>query len=104
MEKKGPLEKKLIEVPAPEDALRTQLETDDDACLGCGNCVIVCPVNAFDNRELAAGYLYDMDEKAILGVKNGKISVVNQERCGGDGTCALICPVDAIRLVKKEVE
>jgi len=45
-----------------------------------------------------------MDEKAILGVKNGKISVVNQERCGGDGTCALICPVNAIRLVKKEVE
>ena len=104
MEKKGPIEKKLLEIPAPEALLRTRLETDEAACLGCGNCVIVCPVNALDNRELAAGYLYDMDEKALLGVKNGIISVVNQDLCGADGACALICPVNAIWLVKKEVE
>ncbi|MCQ1534642.1 4Fe-4S dicluster domain-containing protein [Methanosarcina sp. KYL-1] len=104
MEKKGPLEKKLLEASVPEALLRTCLETDEAACLGCGNCVIVCPVNALENRELAAGHLNNMDEKALLEVRNGKISVVNQERCGGDGTCALICPVDAIRLVKREVE
>nr|WP_269848695.1 4Fe-4S dicluster domain-containing protein [Methanosarcina horonobensis] len=101
VEKKGPLEKKLLEVPVPEALLRTRLETDDAACLGCGNCVIVCPVNALDSRELASGYLNDMDEKALLEVRNGKVSVVNQERCGADGACALICPVNAIWLVKK---
>ncbi len=104
MEKKGALEKKLVEAPVPEALLRTRLETDDSACLGCGNCVIVCPVNALGDRELAAGHLNNLDEKAILEVKDGKVGVVDQELCGGDGTCALICPVDAIRLVKREVE
>jgi 4Fe-4S ferredoxin len=104
VEKKSILEKKLLEVPAPEALLRTCLETDENACLGCGNCVIVCPVNALNSRELASGYLNDMDEKALLEVKNGNISVVNQEVCGADGACALICPVNAIWLVKREVK
>ena len=104
VEKKGLLEKKILEAPVPEALLRTCLETDETACLGCGNCVIVCPVNALNNRELAAGYLNDMDEKALLGVKNGIISVVNQDLCGGEGACALICPVNAIWLVKREVK
>ena len=104
VEKKGPLEKKILEAPVPEALLRTCLETDEAACLGCGNCVIVCPVNALNNRELAAGYLNDMNEKAFLGVKNGIISVVNQYLCGEEGVCALICPVNAIWLVKREVK
>jgi len=104
VEKKGILEKKILEAPVPEALLRTCLETDEAACLGCGNCVIVCPVNALNNRELAAGYLNDMDEKALLEVKNGKISVVDQDCCGADGACAMICPVNAIWLVKREVK
>jgi 4Fe-4S ferredoxin len=104
VEKKGILEKKILEAPVPEALLRTCLETDETACLGCGNCVIVCPVNALNNRELAAGHLNDMDEKALLEVKDGKISVVNQDLCGADGACAMICPVNAIWLVKREVE
>lgn len=104
MEKKGILEKKLLEVPVPETLLRTCLETDEAACLGCGNCVIVCPVNALNDIELAAGHLNNMDEKALLEVKNGKISVVDQDRCGADGACAMICPVNAIWLVKREVK
>jgi 4Fe-4S ferredoxin len=104
VEKKSVLEKKILEVPVPEALLRTCLETDENACLGCGNCVIVCPVNSLNSHELAAGYLNDMDEKTLLEVKNGRISVVDQDCCGADGACALICPVDAIRLVKREVE
>jgi 4Fe-4S ferredoxin len=104
VEKKSLLEKKLLEAPVPAALLRTFLETDEAACLGCGNCVIVCPVNALNNRELAAGYLNEMDEKALLEVKNGRISVVNQNLCGGDGACAMICPVNAIWLVEREVK
>jgi len=104
VEKKGLLEKKILEAPVPAALLRTCLKTDEAACLGCGNCVIVCPVNALNNRELAAGYLNDMDKKALLEVKNGIISVVNLDLCGGDGACAMICPVNAIWLVKREVK
>jgi 4Fe-4S ferredoxin len=102
VEKKGPLEKKLLETPAAEAKLRSCLETDIAACLGCGNCVIVCPVNAVADKELAAGYLNNLEEKAILEVRNGRIAVVDQERCGGDATCAMICPVDAISLVRRD--
>ncbi len=104
VEKKSVLEKKVLEIPVPDAIPRTCLETDEDACLGCGNCVIVCPVNALYSRELAAGYLNDMDKKALLEVKDGKISVVNQDLCGADGACAMICPVDAIKLVKRKVK
>ncbi|MDD3043176.1 MAG: 4Fe-4S binding protein [Methanosarcinaceae archaeon] len=104
MQKKGPLEKKLLEAPVPKAVLRTSLETDEAACLGCGNCVIVCPVNAAEDRELAAGHLNNLENKAILEVRNGRIGIVDQTRCGGDGTCALICPVNAIKLVRREVE
>ena len=104
VEKKSVLEKKVLEVPVPDATLRTCLETDENACLGCGNCVIVCPVNALYSRELAAGYLNDIDKKALLEVKDGKISVVDQDLCGADGACAMICPVDAIKLVKRKVE
>lgn len=104
VEKRTVLEKKLLETPVSKAMLRTCLETDEAACLGCGNCVIVCPVNALSDRELAAGHLNNMDEKALLGIKDGKISVINQDICGGDGTCAFICPVNAIRLVIREVE
>jgi 4Fe-4S ferredoxin len=104
VEKKSVLEKKLLDAPVPDASLRTRLETDETACLGCGNCVIVCPVNALNNRELAAGYLNDMDEKTLLEVKNGRISIVDQDCCGADGACAMICPVNAIWLVKREVK
>lgn len=102
MQKKGPLEKKLLGVSAPEAVRRTKLEIDRSACLGCGNCVIACPVNAVEDEELAAGHLNNLEAKALLEIKDGRLEVLDQTRCGGDATCALICPVDAIRLVRRE--
>jgi len=61
-------------------------------------------VNSLNNLELAVGYLNDMDEKSFIEVKNGEISILNQELCGTDGGCALICPANAIKLVKREVK
>jgi MinD superfamily P-loop ATPase len=45
-----------------------------------------------------------MDEKSLIEVKNGRISILNQDLCGADGACALICTVNAIKLAKRKVK
>ena len=102
MRGKGAFEKKLAN-PAPRPTLTSILETDDEACLGCGNCVIVCPVNALSDPYLAAGHLNELDEKTLLEVEDGAVRVVDQGVCGSCATCSMICPVDAIWLLRREV-
>ncbi len=101
MKKKG-LEKRILG-RAPRPTLTSTLMTDRDACLGCGNCVIVCPVNAISDPYLAAGHLNELDKKPLLEVVNGAVVVVNQETCGSCATCSLICPTEAIWLERREV-
>ncbi|MHC1593150.1 MAG: 4Fe-4S binding protein [Methermicoccaceae archaeon] len=103
MKRKKAFEKKLVDVLPERPTLTSVIRTDEDACLGCGNCVIACPVNALSDSHLAAGQLHELDSKPMLEVKNGTVKVVDQTMCGSDATCALICPVDAIWLEKKEV-
>jgi 4Fe-4S ferredoxin len=103
MKKKQIFEKKLVGQPTPRPVLTSTLITDEAACRGCGNCVIVCPVNAFSDPYLAAGHLNEIDGKPLLEVENGIVNVVNQEVCGACATCSLICPTNAIRLEKREV-
>lgn len=50
-------------------------------CIGCGACARACP------------------EGDVLGVFNGKASLVNPQRCIGHGLCAEACPVGAIQIV-----
>ncbi len=102
MKGKKALEKKL-RAPAAKPTLDSVLKTNEDACLGCGNCVIACPVNALSDPYLAAGHLNELDEKPLLEVLNGTVRVVNQEVCGSCATCSMICPVQAIWLEKREV-
>ncbi len=100
--KKKQVFEKMISGPAPRPTLTSTLKTDQKACLGCGNCVIVCPVNALSDPYLAAGHLNELDSKPLLEVENGTISIVNQEACGSCATCSMICPVEAIWLEKRE--
>lgn len=53
---------------------------DIDSCLGSGACVKACP------------------EEDILGLINGKATVINTSSCIGHGACFHACPVDAISL------
>ena len=54
------------------------VEVDQDACIGCGDCLEVC---VFQGMEM-------IDEKAR----------VNQKRCLGCGRCESTCPNEAISI------
>lgn len=103
MKGKKAFEKKLS-APAARPTLTSILKTDGHACLGCGNCVIACPVNALSDPYLAAGHLNELEEKPLLEVLNGTVRVVSQEACGSCATCSMICPVEAIWLERREVD
>lgn len=102
MKGKAAILKKLA-APSVRPTLTSVLRTDERACLGCGNCVIACPVNAHFDPYLAAGHLNELDEKPLLEVRNGTVKVVNQDLCGSCATCSMICPADAIWLERREV-
>lgn len=53
---------------------------DLSACIGSGACVRACP------------------EKDILGIVDGKATVINASSCVGHGACFHACPVEAISL------
>ena len=47
------------------------------ACIGCGSCVEICPEH-------------------VLGLVNGRATIVSGMKCVGHGVCADVCPVGAI--------
>lgn len=53
---------------------------DLNTCIGSAACVAACP------------------EKDILGIVNGKATVINASNCVGHGACFHACPVEAISL------
>ena len=53
---------------------------DVNTCIGTGACVAACP------------------EKDILGIRNGKATVINASQCIGHGACFNACPTQAISL------
>ena len=53
---------------------------DPDRCIRSGACVDACP------------------EDDILGIVNGKATIINASRCIGHGACFRACPVEAISL------
>jgi Fe-S-cluster-containing hydrogenase component 2 len=55
--------------------------TEEDACVGCGDCVEACPVDALS-----------MDSE---------IPTVDEEVCIGCGLCVVPCPNDAVRLERR---
>lgn len=53
---------------------------DEDNCIKSGACVQACP------------------EKDIIGIRNGRATLINASRCIGHGACFHACPVEAITL------
>jgi thioredoxin reductase (NADPH) len=52
-----------------------------DACIGCGGCITVCP------------------EGDVIGLIDGKATIIKGHKCIGHGLCAEECPVGAITMV-----
>ena len=63
------------------DPVHIHPHVDTDVCIGSGACATACP------------------EKDILGLVNGRASLINSSHCIGHGACASACPVGAIKLV-----
>jgi NAD-dependent dihydropyrimidine dehydrogenase PreA subunit len=57
-------------------------KVDQDTCIGCGNCLAVCPAepNCFDVEDVS--------------------TVVHPESCIDCGDCVEGCPVEAIELIE----
>ena len=70
-----------------------QLEVEKELCTGCGNCVVICPINAFRLSEVSGGKGGGIE----LRIEDG-VSQVTMESCNGCGTCIRVCPQKAISL------
>lgn len=53
------------------------LALDEEKCVGCGNCLDVCP-------------------HAVLIKSNGRVSIENRDACMECGACAQNCPTEAV--------
>ena len=53
---------------------------DLNTCIKSGACVLACP------------------EQDIIGIRNGRATLVNASKCVGHGACFHACPVEAISL------
>lgn len=53
---------------------------DPNTCIKSGACITACP------------------EKDIIGIRNGRATLINASRCIGHGACFHACPVEAISL------
>jgi len=77
------VEKKVVK--AKEDGLFEPVslypEINENKCIKSGACVTACP------------------EKDILGIMNGRATLINASQCIGHGACFHSCPVEAISLV-----
>jgi NAD-dependent dihydropyrimidine dehydrogenase PreA subunit len=57
----------------------SSLRLDQEACIGCGMCVIVCP-------------------HGVMAMGRGKAEVVDFDGCMECGACAVNCPAEAVAL------
>ncbi|RMF89437.1 MAG: 4Fe-4S dicluster domain-containing protein [Methanobacteriota archaeon] len=76
---------------------------DEKLCIGCGNCVVVCPVDAFNSMDIAGGKGANLKELTRR-VADGRAVQVDRALCNGCGTCVQNCPTDALIIVSDAPE
>jgi heterodisulfide reductase subunit A len=73
---------------------------DEDACTGCGDCVLICPVEVYNRFDAGIGVrkaIYKPHPQAVP-----DIVVKDPEHCIECGLCYDVCGPDAIRREDKE--
>jgi MinD superfamily P-loop ATPase len=76
----GPIKRRKV----PRDLIMATYfmrSTEEDACIGCGECVDVCPIDAVELVDDAP--------------------VVDEQWCIGCGVCSVRCPSDAITMTMR---
>jgi ferredoxin len=76
---------------------------DENLCTGCGNCVVVCPVDALNSPDISGGKGANVQELTRL-VSGGRAISVDAGLCNGCGTCIIACPTDALLLENEAPE
>jgi ferredoxin len=74
-----------------------EFKIEEELCIGCGNCVVVCPVDALNSADIAGGKGANLKELTRL-ISGGRAISVDSKLCNGCGTCVISCPTDALIL------
>lgn len=89
-----------------EEATETGLIVNEDLCIGCGNCVVVCPIHVYEDPE-GAGMGYGVRiERPIFRVENGVLKIVDVSICRRYKekticvACKENCPTSAIAFLE----
>ncbi|NOZ76938.1 MAG: ferredoxin family protein [Euryarchaeota archaeon] len=72
-----------------------ELQVEDEKCAGCGNCVVVCPVNSFNSVEISSGKGGD---SVLIKCGGGSAYLHDPDLCNGCGSCIVACPYGAIEI------
>ncbi|HID20190.1 MAG TPA: tRNA CCA-pyrophosphorylase [Methanophagales archaeon] len=103
-EYKGNLEKLLRLFPSIEKEL-TGLIIEDEKCVGCGICAVVCEENRM-NDEVVYGKGGRYKDELVLIIEEGKVRLVDAKRCKRAfeppefcRACIDHCPTSAIEFV-----
>ncbi|WP_094228923.1 (Fe-S)-binding protein [Methanolobus psychrotolerans] len=98
---------KLSEMITPVgDVTETGLIVHENKCIGCGNCVVACPVNVANDPFGAGSGKAPTSDKVIFMVENGIVKARNVQECRRFGenkilcvACIDTCPTKAIEFV-----
>jgi ferredoxin len=80
-----------------------EFKIEDELCVGCGNCVVVCPVDALNSAAIAGGKGANLKELTRL-VSGGRAIQIDANLINGCGTCVISCPTDALILLNDTPE
>jgi len=71
----------VLNTHVTEEKMAFQVEVDNEKCIGCGECVDICPEDVYEMQ----------DEKSVP---------VNAENCVGCESCIEVCEQDAIAITE----